>query len=435
MSSLAYSLGSERWRNEWTMALITQKEAVNLRKELANVRRENANMTRKAAFKNAAKRAAQPKISGNGQKLVSAAPAAYGSEMRSDFNFFRPAGKFRDALGVRGTEWIGPVTVPANAVAGQVLRNDYVQPAEFGDSRLALFGQMYEKFRFRRLRYRFIPAVGSTQPGSLLLAYDRDISDPTPPPGAQAIRQFMSWADSVQGNAWMNHTLTAQLECPDAGYYTDESVGGDERLCYQGQFYVAVVNPFGNAADLVIGNMVLEYDLELFVPQLQARVPTAHIDNTGATKPAAGDAFQQYIKDAAGVIKTAATVLSYVPSFANPGSYQAKIKLAEGLYRLVNTINTLAASGTNTVLKPPKIELIEETCPAPAPQPQVRTLNTADGLAGENGTCMWDGLLDIPKGGAYVSQDFSVVTDSTLGGSSMTLNKLGPYLADLTSIF
>lgn len=434
MSRLACTLCSEWWRTKWTMAEV-KKEVQVLRKQLAAERRAVAQANAVMAHAKVKAKYAAPVISGTGQKLVASAPAAYGSEMRSRFDFYKPGGKFKDALGIHGCEWVGPVIVPANAVTGQILRNDYVQPAEFSDSRLAMFGQMYEKFRFRRLRLRYVPAVGSNQAGSLLLAYDRDISDANPPPGSQGVRQCMSWADTVQGNAWLSHTLDAKLECPDSGYYTDEAVGGDERLCYQGQFYTMVVNPFGNSADLTIGNLVLDYELELFVPQLQVVIPTAHIDNTGATSATITDALRPYANTAAGVVKTAATIANMIPKFQEAGSVTNAIRLAEGVYRLVNNVNTFRAASVNTVFNDPVLTPLAPA-PAPAPQCQVRKLHDSPGLAGAAGYCKWDGLVDVPKGGADLTMDFaSFDTLSSTGGASLMLNKLGPYLPDLTSIF
>lgn len=434
MWRLGVSVSSQIHLKEWTMAQV-QKENANLRKQLAAQRRATANAQRNAALSKA--KNAGPKISGDGQKLIAAAPAAFGSEMRSRFDFYHPGGKFKDALGVRGTEWVGPVVVPANAVTGQILRNDYVQPAAFSESRLSMFGQMYEKFRFRRLRLRFVPAVGSNQPGSLLLAYDRDISDPNPPPGSAGVRQCMSWADTVQGNAWLAHALDAKLECPDTGYYTDEAVGGDERLCYQGQFYTMVVNPFGNTVDLTVGNLVLDYELELFVPQLQTVIPTAHVDQTGTTGPTKEDAFQQYVQGVAGAVKTAATIANMLPKKQTAGALVNAIRLAEGVYRLTNAINTTEDNTTQKTIRDPVVTPLEPA-PAPAPQPQVRVLHSAPGIPATSGYAVWDGLIDVPRGGADITQDIQDVGawfGADYGGSSLAIEKLGPYLPDLTSIF
>lgn len=392
-----------------------------------------ANQQRAQAYANLRARAPNLTPGGSYRQLVSA-PAALGAEMRT-FMEFQPSkfgGKFRDAVCIRGTEWIGPVIVPANAPTGKCLRNDYIQPGEFADSRLAQFGQLYEKFLFTKLRQRYTPAVGSGQVGSILLAYDRDISDPTPPVSSQGVRQYMSWQDTVQGNVWAPHTLEAKLESPETGFYTDSAPGGDDRLAYQGQTYVALVDPCGNVADLNIGNVSLDYELHLFVPQLQPPTGTLWASNNGTVPPLLADALRQYTVPAAGSIRSPVSNLQWTPGLQQAGAIANAIRLAEGLYRLTNRVTVGAApAGTLTFNSPTIIPL--EPLPAPAPQPQVRAIQNV-AQASANQPAYWDGLVDVPRGGADVYQNFASVT-TTFADSALALEKIGPYLADINAIF
>jgi hypothetical protein len=369
--------------------------------------------------------------SGAGVRLLQAAPAAIGAEMRT-FMEFVPSpyrNRYRDAIRIRGREWLGPVIVPANAVAGTTLRNDYVAPQEFADSRLAQFGQLYEKFLFQRLEWEYTPSVGSSQAGSILLAYDRDISDPTPPATTQGIRQFLSWEDSVEGNVWAPHACRAKLEQPETGFFTDNATGGDDRLAYQGQSYVALVDPCGNGSPLLIGNVSVVYELDLFVPQLQTPIVTAKVGNV-VTAPTAADAFLPYVKTAAGFVQTLATVGSQLLPQFTPANVTAAVKAVEGTYRLLTTAVQAGAGAVD--LAPPVLTPIEPI-PATSPQPVTRLLNFyTSAVAGDLAYEDW--LLAVPKGGAYITQGYTTFTGGVNAGT-FTIDKVAPYVADLTSIF
>jgi len=379
------------------------------------------------------KSAATPTMNqGVGIRMLQSAPAALGAEMRT-FMEFIPSPyrrKYRDAIRIRGREWIGPVIVPANAVAGQTLRNDFVAPQEFTDSRLAQFGQLYEKFLFQRLRWEYTPSVGSTQAGSVLLAYDRDISDPTPPPTTQGIRQFMSWEDTVEGNVWGPHACDAKLEQPETGFFTDASTGGDDRLAFQGQSYVALVDPCNNAAPLLIGNLSVVYEVDLFVPQLQTPIVSAQVITATAPAGPSFDALLPFVQGAAGFAASANSLASKLVPTKLPGETLATVKLVEGLYRMV-TQYLQAGAGATGVAAP--IIVPNEPAPAPAPQPQVR-LMTSTPAAAATDYGAGEYLLDVPKGGARVSQVMSSISAAT-GIGVLELNRLGDYVADINSVF
>lgn len=377
------------------------------------------------------KPAAAPSLRPTGPvRMMQSAAAAYGAELRSFQEIVKSpnAHRFKDAIRIRGVEWLGPVTIPANAVAGQTVRNDYVQPGAFTSSRLALFGTMYEKFLFTKLNMHYTPSVGSGQAGSILLAYDRDISDPTPPPSEVGIRQYMSWEDTVVGNVWSPHTLRSKLESPETGFYTDEAAGGDDRLAYQGQLYVAVVNPLGNALPFTIGNVAIEYEVDLFVPQLQTVIGTQNMFNGGTTAPTAADAFAGIALGAPGASSTGVGVPGWIPRL-NSDQVLNSIRLAEGLYRL-STRALVTAPGAVS-FNAPTCRLLE---PALASSPQFLVKNLADEDASAVGNAASrDDVISIPRGGGDIYQTANLV--GSAGGSAVLVQRLGAYLPDLSNIF
>ena len=159
---------------------------------------------------------------------------------------------------------------PSHDRKGVVCNEIYINPSELGGTRLQQYASLYEKYLFDFLEFEYLPATGSTQPGAIILAYDRDISDPTPPPNEQGVRQFSAMEGARDGNVWSKHVVRARLQAPDAGYYTNPVAGGDDRLAYQGQFYLATTVPSGLDAGTTLGRLRIHYRCHFFVPQLEA---------------------------------------------------------------------------------------------------------------------------------------------------------------------
>lgn len=364
-------------------------------------------------------------IIGNTSRKV-AAPAAISSENRFGFSIGR--GRYRDSVRIHAKEWIGPVVTPTTVTPGLTLLEFYLNPAEFGGGRLALFSQLYEKFLFKKFVVHFAPSVSSQTPGSLILAYDRDINDPTPPPNQQGVRTFLAFEDSSSGNVWTPRTMACKLEAPETGYYTNTANSQDDRLTYQGQLYVAVMeNPPPNTT---LGDLILEYDCELFIPQLEGgskMVVTNDASKAGVT-PSATDFIKNIQTVSTAPISAGAG--SFVPKSDASGYY---FDLAEGLYRMAaSAAGTLAA--TQSILPLTATIVAKTPAPAPAPQPILSVINnpgTTATTASSVQNLFYDALLAIPRGGGKVYlQGTNLDLIMAAGGATtmgINLVKVGPY--------
>lgn len=367
------------------------------------------------------------------------APAAMGFETATTFTPVAASRRFKDGVVVEGSDHLEFVIIPSGGggvVAGQVLNEIYINPSEFGGTRLEKFAALYEKYLFEVLEFEYLPAVGSDKPGAIVLAYDRDISDPTPPPTEQGVREFTSFEGSRDGNIWIPHRVRCKLQAPDAGYYTNPVVGGDDRLAYQGQFYVAVTVP--TASSGTIGRLRLNYRCHFFVPQLSNANMVAEGYSTfgGPFGPTVAPAdFMYALKQFTGPVWKG--IQQWLPKLDSNGKYY--IELAQGLYKMASSIyetttsgSTATATNTNSVLTPTVVP--NEPAPAAAPQPFVEasnvmmeTMNTGDlvnGLLGEF-------YLGVPRGGAKVYQTYDYPTGASGGSTNllfdMVLERLGGY--------
>nr|UHS71805.1 MAG: putative capsid protein [Permutotetraviridae sp.] len=272
--------------------------------------------------------------------------------------FFRPYmevrahPKFKDAVVIRGSEYIDQITTPASGtsdVAGRCLCNFYLAPSEFADSRLAQFAKLYEKFRFTKFDLEWEPAVPATQKGTIVIAHDPDIQDPTPPASPQGVRQYCAFEDCAVGPVWSPFKVPCSIKAPDTGYYTNAAPygtwGGDDRLAFQGQVYVANVSPTALGASQVLGSLIMHYECELFVPQLEDNLQTGHVYNS-TTLATAADALKPFLASSAGVTVSDATVGAFQPTDING---TAHLKLQEGLYELTTRYQQNAAGAITSI--------------------------------------------------------------------------------------
>ncbi len=137
---------------------------------------------------------------------------------------------------------------------------------------LAPMANLYEQYKFKNIKFEYIPRVASTLSGSIIMAPDYDPSDGNPP--LESV--LTAFQGAVEDVIW--HRLTCPLS-PKSGdrykymYVRNSTIpfGQDPKLYDLGLFFVGVV---GCADGSVIGKLWVEYDIELVTPQIHSVAPT-----------------------------------------------------------------------------------------------------------------------------------------------------------------
>lgn len=381
------------------------------------------------------------------------APNATGFDFQT---FFRESkvkrkvgGQLKDAVVIEGMEYLAPVAVPDSfsgiaEVPGQVYNEIYLAPGEFGGTRLSLYARLYEKFLFEEMDFMYLPAVGSGTPGQLVIAHDRDISDPTPPATQQGVRQFMAMEDQKSGNVWNPHVAKCPLRSIEEGFFCNPVVGGDDRLAYQGQVYVACVVPTGLNPGATIGTLLIRYKCVFMVPQLENELLVATVDEEGDPTelevPLGTISEYDFLSYLAPLWQGN---LTWQPKLQGDGTFASTLQ--EGLYRWEANMGgeaNPAGGGILAAIEPPLLEALEPM-PAPAPQPEAKVFNQTSVSMPSGGdpisTATWSGYLNVPRGGARLRQRMNA---STFGSTSTNIDnpnfftnliRLGGYVFDLAS--
>jgi hypothetical protein len=124
--------------------------------------------------------------------------------------------------------------------------------------------QQYEQYTIHSMKFIWVPFISTATPGTILMMVDYNASDPAPTTEAQ----FMDHAGAVTASAW--ETVEMQVKPSMMGalgkkkYVRPCAVAGDIKTFDSGIFYLAVDN--GTAVSW--GKLYVEYDIELFIPQL-----------------------------------------------------------------------------------------------------------------------------------------------------------------------
>lgn len=168
---------------------------------------------------------------------------------------------YGDAIKVHGQDLLSRGLF--STTGDSLLVNLLVAIQELSGTRLQLWGQMYEKFLFKKLAFHVTPSAPTTSSGSYVLAYDRDPTDPTPSASLAGSKALMSYEGSCDFPIWTPGSIYCPLIQPTEGFYTGS--GSDERLFTQGQLYIWQLDPASSALPFTVW---VEYECEFYVPQL-----------------------------------------------------------------------------------------------------------------------------------------------------------------------
>jgi hypothetical protein len=167
---------------------------------------------------------------------------------------------------VRGRELIGNV-VGSNSTT-PVVSTYYLNPG-LSDSfpRLSQEADVWEQYKLHQCSVRYVPAVGSTTQGSIVLSPDYDPTD-SPPTTEQ---ELANTEGSKEGFPWSPFQIDLDPKAMNAlgprKFIRDGNVAGDRKNFDSCMLSVAAIDNGGTGT---MGKLWIEYDIEFFVPQLQA---------------------------------------------------------------------------------------------------------------------------------------------------------------------
>jgi hypothetical protein len=130
----------------------------------------------------------------------------------------------------------------------------------------------YESYKFKKLNFEYVPRVATSLSGTVILSVDFDANDPGPDTKAEQL----TYDGTVCGPVWSGCKYSCTKanmqkfaeKFTRAGILTDS----DLKTTDVGVLYAAVVgcyNPVGTEYTGVLGELWVEYEVELSTPQLE----------------------------------------------------------------------------------------------------------------------------------------------------------------------
>lgn len=330
----------------------------------------------------------KPKDGGKSGFQVSSAPTAVGTSISlSNRNGIRNADTrrlfpFQECImpnvQTGATSQAGGLLLFGDNTGGAALQvcNIDLNPLDtitFG-TRLTNEANNWEYFRFRSLRMLWVSTQSSNTPGQIVLAYDYDPSNPTPPANMEGYRYYTQLENATAISVWRDTSLNimvgADKKYPVGKFYTDLNRAADLRQAVQGQLYVA--HGSNLPASTKLGQVWIEGEVEFSERIYRPAAQACGIQGTGIVLPTGGAANQNTLAlpgatytagngglaqvvtasdGAAAILLAPGTYLSDMSTFLAPSTSNSAGNLVLGTSTIFSSSGGLSAESPQVVPK------------------------------------------------------------------------------------
>jgi hypothetical protein len=221
-------------------------------------------------------------------------------------------------------------------------------PSYFVNGEVGNLCRAFEKFRYHRLSYRFIPRVPTTTTGEILLCSTKEVINPgLDTAAASFLGRAMAQGNSTLGALWLQHEIP--IDCDGQWRMTNPLLNTDidDNIMEEIQVYTQT------ASSLTVGYIIADYTISFKEPIFQPHATTIPIPNGHSTQlPLVDAAAINAVNDA--VVLTNATLTA----LANGSVFKLSLNLtgttlptgATALTAVSNSLSRRTTSVTTTTL-------------------------------------------------------------------------------------
>ncbi len=181
----------------------------------------------------------------------------------------------RERTVIYGTEFMQVEKVTQyNNVEGGRLAMVPISPKFFTSTRAHYLAGMYQEWKLKHCRFRYVTSCPTDQPGMIVMYYQSDPSAPVTAAGEDLIRHAFVHPGTVSGSVWMDHVCVID---PDTSLlkklYTAEGDSAAEQVA--GIFHLLLGVAIGTVAtEYTIGQLIVEYEFEYSNPTIDLKFPS-----------------------------------------------------------------------------------------------------------------------------------------------------------------
>jgi len=215
-------------------------------------------------------------------------------------------------IGVRlhGREFLGAMST-LNAVTNTFnqLFGVAFSPICFPGTRLYILAQTWQKFRFNKIIFHYVPACSTATNGNMILGSFDDIDFTT---GAQytntlSFAQALLSTNKAVITPYWNKYSYEWVPAPNTqDYFITPDTTGDDRLCVQGQFMTMDGGTGSSTYQSQLGSIWMEYDITFHSPALDP-FTWNNYNFTLSTSGGLSSVMQLYINPSTSPFNTSAT--------------------------------------------------------------------------------------------------------------------------------
>lgn len=137
---------------------------------------------------------------------------------------------------------------------------------------LSIQATQYEQYRFKKLQFHYVPIVGTSVAGDVMLLADYNVQDMAPTKEVDALDH----PRAKSGSLWDTHTFNCDISKLHAlgprKFIRSVAVAGDPKTYDCGNFHLCVNN---SGVGTAVGKLFVEYEVDFYVPQLNPQDLTA----------------------------------------------------------------------------------------------------------------------------------------------------------------
>ena len=254
-----------------------------------------------------------------------------------------------------GSDFLGPLTVRSapGTAADRILLSNSISPSAFPGTRLTQLSNLWERYRFRKFRLRWVPAIPKTIACQLIIYQDTDpLDDPTAITDPEAlVRQATAQAGSQQFNFINATSIDLARRADDQLYYTGNDKQ-NERFSRQGNFYVIqVTDPVNFNGEpintIMAGSLYVDWVCEFQIAQINPTVIVPELKSTLYSTPRVNKVTP---------ILGSTTVLGEVTTTESSFLYLSELTITEdSLANNSSVIVTINATGSNSIVSNPTV--------------------------------------------------------------------------------
>jgi len=165
-----------------------------------------------------------------------------------------------------GTEFLESITTGSTgSLAGDILEALLINPSSFNATRLKQFSPLYQRYRFRKFNILYAPIANATESGQLIGFSDYDVDSLLEGDSETNISVAAAHLGQQICQIWEDQVFPFGIVDAYTTLFTSLE-GAENRLIYQGIFYILAASELGGSLNL--GNLYVDYEVEFYIPQL-----------------------------------------------------------------------------------------------------------------------------------------------------------------------